>query len=116
MEKHSLDGAMSLFVTLAIIVVFAFGSILYNRTYKKETSFAEMLQPVIPPPLYEKFTNDQLMKMHPDQIQYLVTLYLKKAVQSPSHENIKDYQSLQRIESLKAKAFGDAVRLESGGK
>ncbi len=56
-------------------------------------------------PSLSDYTAEQLMDMHPDEFQALLTDFQKKAVWRPTPENVEEYYYVQDIARRKALAF-----------
>jgi conjugal transfer pilus assembly protein TraF len=75
---------------------------------KKEKK--EARTPVIPPSL-SAFTYERLWNMHPDAFQELLMNYQKKAVMTPSEDNVRDYYIMQDIARRKSMAFTNVAMM-----
>jgi conjugal transfer pilus assembly protein TraF len=60
-------------------------------------------------PRLADYTMERLWDMHPDDFQALLMAFQKKAVQSPSEENVKEYYTIQDIARRKSLAFANAT-------
>lgn len=59
-------------------------------------------------PSLSDYTYDQLWEMHPDDFYELQESFKKKAVQSPSEQNVTEYYEMQEIARKKSLAFTNA--------
>ena len=62
-----------------------------------------------PPPSLDRYTIDDLWNMHPDNFQELLNVLQKKAVQTPTEQNILEYLTMQDIARRKALAYTNAT-------
>ena len=60
-------------------------------------------------PRLTEYTMERLWDMHPDEFQALLMVFQKKAVQSPSEQNVKEYYTIQDIARRKSLAFANAT-------
>ncbi|MDQ5988238.1 MAG: hypothetical protein CSYNP_03996 [Syntrophus sp. SKADARSKE-3] len=60
-------------------------------------------------PSMKDYTYEQLWNMHPDDFQPLLIEFQKKAVQTPSEANVKEYYEIQDIARRKSLAFANAA-------
>jgi len=60
-------------------------------------------------PTMRDHTTEELWNMHPDDFQALLMDFQKKAVQSPSEENVLDYLTMQDIARRKAAAYANVA-------
>lgn len=84
----------------------------YETMPEKEESTGEerkVLQSIAPPPALKNYTMDQLWNLHPDEFHPLINAFLKKAVQYPSEENVKEYYVVQDIARRKAATFANVA-------
>lgn len=56
-------------------------------------------------PSLKDYTSEQLWNMHPDDFQPLVQDFLKKAVQTPTIDNVKDFYVMVDIARMKSHVF-----------
>ncbi len=56
-------------------------------------------------PSLKDYTAEQLWNMYPDDFQVLIKQFLKKAVQTPSVENVRDFYAMVDIARMKAHVF-----------
>lgn len=72
-----------------------------------------VLEPVEKPtqhrPSLEHYTIDELWNMYPDDFQELLNVLQKKAVQTPTEQNIMEYLTMQDIARRKALAYTNAT-------
>jgi len=61
-------------------------------------------------PSLADYTKEQLWYMHPDDFKELLNDFLKKAVQYPTPENIKEYLYMQDIARRKSAAFSNVTQ------
>jgi conjugal transfer pilus assembly protein TraF len=62
-----------------------------------------------PTPSLDSYTIDDLWNMHPDDFQELLNVLQKKAVQSPTEQNILEYLTMQDTARRKALAYTNAT-------
>ncbi len=60
-------------------------------------------------PTMDDHTSEELWNMHPDDFQALLMAFQKKAVQTPSEENVLDYLTMQDIARRKAAAYANVA-------
>ncbi|MEW6418631.1 MAG: conjugal transfer protein TraF [Nitrospirota bacterium] len=60
-------------------------------------------------PSLKDYTYEQLWNMHPDDFQPLLMDFQKKAVMSPTEENVRDYYVIQDIARRKSLAFANVA-------
>ena len=65
--------------------------------------------PYIPPRLNTQNYAD-VWKMHPDDLLKMQESYLKKAVQDPTEDNVKDYYEMQEITRKKSREFTNTAQ------
>jgi conjugal transfer pilus assembly protein TraF len=75
---------------------------------KKEERESEKAKERILPSL-KNYTYGQLWNMHPDDFQPLLMDFQKKAVMSPTEENVRDYYVIQDIARRKSLAFANVA-------
>jgi conjugal transfer pilus assembly protein TraF len=56
-------------------------------------------------PSLKDYSMEELWKMHPDDFEPLLRGFLKKAVQAPTEENVKEYYTVTDIARRKSLAF-----------
>lgn len=61
-------------------------------------------------PSLKDYTMEQLWDMHPDDFQPLLLDFQKKAVMSPTEENVREYYTIQDIARRKALAFTNVAQ------
>ncbi len=61
-------------------------------------------------PAFKDFTYDQMWNMHPDQFRDFADTVKKKAVQTPTEGNVKEYYEVQEIARKKALAFTNVAQ------
>jgi conjugal transfer pilus assembly protein TraF len=61
------------------------------------------------PPALQEYSYEDVWNMHPDDFQDLQESFKKKAVQSPTEANVRDYYELQEIARKKALAFSNTA-------
>jgi conjugal transfer pilus assembly protein TraF len=66
-------------------------------------------QPVIVIPDMKDYTYETLWNMHPDEFQALLMQFQKKAVMTPSPDNVYDYLTMQDIARKKSLAYANTV-------
>lgn len=59
---------------------------------------------------FKDVTYDQMWNMHPDQFKDFADTVKKKAVQTPTEENVKEYYQVQEIARKKALAFTNVAQ------
>jgi conjugal transfer pilus assembly protein TraF len=62
-------------------------------------------------PSLKDYSKDELWNMHPDDFQPLLQAFLKKSVQYPTLENVREYFIVQDIARAKANAFANVSEL-----
>ena len=60
-------------------------------------------------PRLDDYSTQRLWNMHPDDFQALLMTFQKKAVQSPTEENVKEYYTIQDIARRKSLAFANVT-------
>jgi conjugal transfer pilus assembly protein TraF len=60
-------------------------------------------------PRLSDHTMEELWEMHPDDFQALLMAFQKKAVRSPSEENVREYYTIQDIARRKSLAFANVT-------
>jgi len=75
---------------------------------KKEEEKKAEVKPERSPRLAD-YTMERLWDMHPDDFQALLMIFQKKAVRSPTEENVKEYYTIQDIARRKSLAFANAT-------
>jgi conjugal transfer pilus assembly protein TraF len=60
-------------------------------------------------PSLSENTMEELWEMHPDDFQALLMAFQKKAVRTPSEENVREYYTVQDIARRKSLAFANAT-------
>ena len=90
----------------------------YERGHEKEikdedATLREEREPEKPEkrilPSLKNYTYGQLWNMHPDDFQPLLMDFQKKAVMSPTEENVRDYYVIQDIARRKSLAFANVA-------
>ena len=79
------------------------------KAEEKKQDDLNLPKPTIPPPLQSRFSEEDLMKMHPKPFQYLYTLYLEKAVGEPTNQNVTDVYAMQKVGIEKGLAYGNTA-------
>jgi len=59
-------------------------------------------------PRLSNYTMEDLWEMHPDDFQAILMAFQKKAVRTPSEENVREYYTVQDIARRKSLAFANA--------
>ena len=83
----------------------------YEREPEKKEEKKEPEKAPNPAPSLSDHTTEELWNMHPDEFQALLMSLQKKAVRSPTIENVKEYYTIQDIARRKALAFANVAAL-----
>jgi conjugal transfer pilus assembly protein TraF len=77
----------------------------YEVEPEKKDDDKKEVKPARALPSMKDYTGEQLWNMHPDDFQPLIKDFLKKAVQTPTIENVRDFYVMVDIARLKSHAF-----------
>jgi conjugal transfer pilus assembly protein TraF len=83
----------------------------YDYELPKETEEEKAVKEDRKLPSLEEYTLEQLWGMHPDDFQALLLEFQKKAVMSPTVENVREYYTVLDIARRKASAFSAVASL-----
>ena len=75
-----------------------------KKQEKRETEKSAIFIPSL-----KDFSYDKLINMHPDEFKPLMAAFLKKAVQTPSEDNVREYYIIQDIARRKSLAFANVA-------
>ncbi len=78
-----------------------------QKEQKKQLEPSEKLSRLVP--TLDAYSIDELWNMYPDDFQELLNVLQKKAVQTPSEQNILEYLTMQDIARRKALAYTNAT-------
>ena len=77
----------------------------YEDPQPKDKDDKKEVKPVRVLPQMKDYTPESLWNMHPDDFQPLVKDFLKKAVQTPTIENVRDFYVMVDISRMKSHVF-----------